>query len=74
MQVIGHQHIGVDGAVVRRRRFGKPGMQPPVIVSAKEDRLTVVAALDHMQRLIGQEITAEARHAATMPRQMLLKS
>ena len=62
MQVVGHQDIGMDGAVMNRRRFGKPCMQAPVIVSAKEDRLAVVAALDHVQRLIGQEIAAEPCH------------
>ena len=71
--MIGHPDIGVDGATMGCRRFGKPAVQPPVIVSAKEDRLTVVAALDHVQRLIGQKITAETRHDATMTPQVLLK-
>jgi len=71
--VIGHQDIGVDGAVIGRRGVGEPVMEPLVIVAAKEDRLTVVAALDHVQRLIGQEITAETSHEATMPPEMLLK-
>ena len=35
MEVIGHQDIGVDGAIMRRRRFGEPGLQPAVVVLAK---------------------------------------
>jgi hypothetical protein len=53
MEVIGHQDIGVDGAIMRRRRFGEPGLQPAVVVLAKEDRLTVVASLDHVRRPMG---------------------
>jgi hypothetical protein len=37
-------------------------MQVPVVVLAKEDRLAVIAALDHVQRLIGQKISAEPCH------------
>ena len=47
-----------------RRRFGKPCMQAAVIVFAKENRLAVVAVLDHVQRLIGQEVAAEPCHAS----------
>ena len=49
----------MDGAVIGGRRFGKPCVQAAEIVLAKEDRLAVVAALDNVQRLIGQEISAE---------------
>jgi hypothetical protein len=31
-----------------------------VVVVAEEDRAAIVAALDHMQRLVGQEVAAEA--------------
>ena len=36
MEVIGHQDIGVDGAIMHRRRFGEPGLQPAVVVLAKK--------------------------------------
>jgi len=39
-------------------------MQAAVIVFAKENRLAVVAVLDHVQRLIGQEVAAEPCHAS----------
>src|SRR6202007_1952759 len=44
MQVVVHQDIGVDGAVMGCCRFAEPCVQAPVIVLAKEDRLAVVAA------------------------------
>ena len=47
-----------------RRRVGKPRMQAVVIVLSKEDRLAVIAALDHVQRLIGQEVAAEPCHSS----------
>ena len=39
-------------------------MQAAVIVFAKENRLAVVAVLDHVQRLIGEEVAAEPCHAS----------
>jgi hypothetical protein len=38
------------------------GIIEPVIVVTMKDRLTVVAALDHMQNLTGKKITSEPRH------------
>jgi hypothetical protein len=46
-----------------RRRLSEPGAVTLVILAAEEDGLAVVGAVDHMQRLVRQEIPAEPRHA-----------
>ncbi len=61
--VIGHQYIGVNGQPVGGRGRDQPIAVLGKIVIAEEDRLAVVAALDYMQRLIGNEIASEPRHA-----------
>jgi hypothetical protein len=45
-----------------RRRLSEPGAVTLVILAAEEDGLALVAALDHMQGLVGQKIPAEPRH------------
>jgi hypothetical protein len=59
MDVIGRQHVGMNGAAVAARRFHEPVTIARVVVGPEEDGPAIVAALDHMQRLIGQEIAAE---------------
>jgi hypothetical protein len=66
MHVVGHQHIGMDGAAMARRRLGEPRAIELVVLVAKEHGLAVVAALDQMQGLIGQEISAEPSHGAPL--------
>ncbi len=55
VNVIGHQHIGVDRAAIAICHVDEPIAVARVAVGAKEYRLAVVATLDHMQRLIGQK-------------------
>jgi hypothetical protein len=63
MKVVGHQHIGVDGAGMRRGRLAEPQAEQRVVVGREEDRRAVVAALDEVKRLIGQKITRQPGHA-----------
>ncbi len=60
--MVGHQHIGMD----RQPVFGCSRREPVavaiIIVLGKEDRLAIIAALDHMQRLIGNEEASEPGH------------
>ena len=65
MDVIGHQHIGVDAYLPRLRRLAQPLELECVVLGIEEDRLAIIPALDHMQRLVGQEIAAEAGHRIT---------
>jgi hypothetical protein len=62
MYVVGHQHVAVNGAAVLDRGRRQPIAIAPAIVLAEEDRPSIVAALDHVQRLIGQEIASDPRH------------
>ena len=62
MHVIGHQHIGMDSAIVSPGRFGEPVAIEGVIFVRKENGFAVVAALDDVQRLIAQKIASEPRH------------
>jgi len=62
MDVVGHQHVSMDRAASVARRLGEPAAVADIAGLVKEDRLAVVAALDHVQRLIRQEIAAGARH------------
>lgn len=66
--MVGHQHIGMDGAAMARRRLAEPKAIARVILVVKEGRRPVVAALDHVQRLIGQEIPTKTRHPRPHPR------
>jgi len=51
----------MDQAAVLARRFGEPAQVARVVLGRKEHRATVIAALDHVERLIGQKIAAEPR-------------
>ena len=45
--------------------FGQQPAITAVVVVTEEDRLPVVAALDHVQRLVRQKIPPEPRHRST---------
>ena len=61
--MVGHEDMSVDGAAVARGRLAEPVAIACVVLVGKEDALQVIAALDHMQRLIGDEIAAETGRA-----------
>jgi hypothetical protein len=46
MDMIGHQHIGMNGTIMLLRTFVNPVQVGGVILAAKERRLTTIAALD----------------------------
>jgi hypothetical protein len=60
--MIGHQNIGVDRNVALCRGLRQPIAIKAVILLAKENRLPIVAALNHMKRLINEKIPSEPRH------------
>ena len=62
MNVIGHQHVSIDTAVVLLRCLGKPGELRDVVVLFVERRLAVVAALDQVLRNFGKRKARPARH------------
>src|SRR5579872_2976369 len=62
MHVVGHQHIGMDQAAILGRGVAKPVAIPCIILLAKENRRAVIAALDHVQRLIAKKIASKPRH------------
>ena len=49
MHMIGHQHIGVDGATMGSGGSDEPVAIADIVILAIEDRLAVIAALDHVQ-------------------------
>jgi hypothetical protein len=65
MHVVGHQHIGLDGTPVVYGRGGEPVAVTAIVVLTEEDGLAVIAALDHVLRLIGQEIKAKPCQAVS---------
>jgi hypothetical protein len=58
VHVVGHQHIGVNGAAAGGGRIREPTAVAVIVGHGKEDRLAIVAALNDMQRLVRQEITS----------------
>jgi hypothetical protein len=67
MHVIGHKDIGVDGAAILRRRLRQPAPVAGIVVVAEKDGAAIVAALDDVQRLIGEKIPAKTRHPYLSP-------
>src|SRR6266567_4483109 len=65
MHVVGHQDIAVNGAAIISRRLAKPIAIARIVFIGKEGRRAIVAALDQVQRLIRQEVTAKPRHRST---------
>jgi hypothetical protein len=61
--MIGHQHVGVNGKIVFASSLREPGDVLRVIRIAEEYRLTIVPALDHMQRLTLEKKPPAPRHA-----------
>jgi hypothetical protein len=59
MHMIGHQHIGMDGAAIPGRRLRQPAAIEPIVIGSEEDRLAILAPLDDVQQLIGKEIAGE---------------
>ena len=62
VHVVGHQDIGVHGASVVPRRLRQKPAIARIVVVMEEDRLPIVAALDHVHRLIRQKIPPKPRH------------
>jgi len=67
MHVIGHQHIGVNGATMLGGDRDEPVAIADVVLLAIEDRFAVVAPLDDVQGLIGKKIAAESGHGRAPP-------
>jgi hypothetical protein len=70
MDVIGHEDMGVDAAAMMRKPWGLCGLSEPatvlsIVVFAEEDRPTIVATLDHVEQLIGQEGATEPGHGTS---------
>ena len=65
MHVVRHQNAGVNDAAIFSGRLGEPIAVARIIVVIEEDRLTIIAALDHVQRLLRQEIAPQAWHSIT---------
>jgi hypothetical protein len=66
MDVIGHEDISVDAAAIALCSFREPPSVLDVVVFAEEDRAAIVAALDDVERLIGQEGATESGHGAAL--------
>ena len=49
MNVVGHQHIGMDAATGLGGVFGEPVEIKAIVLVAEEARLAIVAALDEME-------------------------
>lgn len=50
MDVIGHQHVGVQPAVLARQRFAQPAKIGEAVLVVEEARRPIVPALDDVQR------------------------
>ncbi len=62
MHVVGHQHVGMNRATMVQGGCSEPVVVTAIVLRREEDRFAIVAALDHMQRLIGQKVASEPRH------------
>ncbi len=67
MDMIGHQHVGVDLATFRQRRLSELTRIAPVILLAKEARLAIVAPLNDVLRKTRQIQTSLTRHNGLLP-------
>jgi hypothetical protein len=65
MDVIGHEDISVNAAATALCSFREPPSVLDVVVFAEEDRTAIVAALDDVERLIGQEGATQSGHGAS---------
>ena len=64
MNVVGHQHVGVDGAAVLCRGFGEFPQVAAIVRIGGEARLTVVSPLHDVLCDAGQIDAWVARHAS----------
>jgi hypothetical protein len=64
--MIGHEHVGMDGAAVMPGRLPQQGAIAGIVLGPEEDRPAIIAALDHVQRLIRQEEPPKPRHRALL--------
>jgi hypothetical protein len=55
VDVVGHQDIGMDGALVTLGSFREPVEVRTIVTFLKEDRFAAVATLHDMHRDIGQK-------------------
>jgi len=62
MDMVGHQHIGVDTALRLRRVLAQPAEITTGIVIGLEAGLAIVAALDEVQRDFSERESRAARH------------
>jgi hypothetical protein len=62
MDMVGHQHIGMNAAARLARVLGQPVQVDAVIVLGKETGLAVVAALYQVQRDARQGKAGATRH------------
>jgi hypothetical protein len=54
MDMVRHEHIGMNGAAMTRRRAIETSQVKPTVAVSVETRSPVVATLDHVERNSGQ--------------------
>jgi hypothetical protein len=74
VDVVGHQHVGMDVAAVFPHGGQQPSQENFAILVRMENRLPVVAALDHMQRLFRHKVAAKPSHESSIRSQFTPKS
>jgi hypothetical protein len=62
MNMIAHQHVGVQGHPVLSRVFVDQAQQQLVVGSVPEDDLAIVAALDDVMQVARKRESGKARH------------
>jgi hypothetical protein len=65
MHVIGHQHISVDGNFVEFGGGAQPFQIVLVVFRIEKDVLVVIAALEDVVRLVGNDEAGESGHDRT---------
>jgi hypothetical protein len=70
--MVGHQNIGMDGAAAIASRFFKPMEVALVVLLGKEAGLAIDAALNDVQRVIGEKNAWAAWHVRFSESQMTL--
>jgi len=66
MEMVRHQHVGVEGASFGRQRLTQPLQENLPVVITEEYRLPVVATLDYMVRLVRKNEATGARHGGDL--------
>jgi hypothetical protein len=62
--MIGHQHIGVDGAAAIASRLFEPMEVALIVLLGKEAWLAVDAALNDVQRVVGKQNAGATWHVS----------